>query len=135
MVRKLLWILVLGSSIWGSFLVIPLYITYWKIQQSFQSLVSKNVHEDRATILQDLPKIFRINFVDREDFPDEFYKNLRIVADGKHAMIESRYRVTVWALGKPAEDAMLDPTSAEGLDKLRLNASFVLTFHPHAESP
>jgi len=138
-VIKLLFILaVLAAGTVAAYKIIPVYNTYWKVQDALES-VSRNLSNQSAeNVRVRLPSIFHAKYIALNDLPREFYDNLQIKADGSRVEISSSYHVTVWLLG-PVEsvnpDAEYTARDLKGMDKLRDKARIDYDFKPYAETP
>jgi len=138
-VVKLLFVLaVLAAGTVAAYKIIPVYNTYWKVQDTLES-VSRNLSNQPANnIRARLPDIFHAKYIGYNDLPQEFYDNLQIEADGSKVEISSAYHVTLWLLG-PLESVNPDePYTAKdlkGMDKIRDKARLDFDFEPYAETP
>jgi len=138
-VIKLLFILaVLAAGTWSGYNIIPVYNTYWKVQDAFES-VSRNLSDVPANRIRvQLPDIFHVKYIAHDDLPQGFYDNLEIKADGGRVEISSAYHVTLWLLG-PLEsvdpDEEYTDKDLKGMDKLRVKARVDYDFEPYAETP
>jgi hypothetical protein len=137
-IKLMFWLAVLAGGIWYGYNVIPVYNTYWNINDTFKNISRDLANDSEATIRERLPDIMHVKYISHEDLPPEFYKNLEIKADGDHVDISSYYHVTVWLLG-PVQgvdpDSPYNKADLKGLDKLRDAARLDFTFEPHAATP
>lgn len=136
--KLLLFLAVLAAGVIAGYKVIPVYNTYWNVQDAFDSL-SRNMSDESVSAIRDrLPELLSVKYIKYDDLPPAFYDNLKIKADGNRVEISSHYHVTVWFLGPPES---VDPDSdyklsdVKGMDKLRLKARMDFDFEPHAETP
>jgi len=138
-VIKLLFVLaVLAAGIWASYNIIPVYNTYWKVQDALDAVTRNLSGQSAGAIRSRLPNIFHVKYIAYNDLPSEFYDNLKIRVDGGKINISSVYHVTLWLLG-PLESVNSDEAytakDLKGMDKLRDKARLDFEFEPHAETP
>lgn len=137
-IKGMFWLALIGAAVWLAALLLPPWITYWQVQDAFESVARQMAHAQESEIRQRLPQVFQVMQVDTEDVPQAFYDNLQIEADGNRVSLSSEYRVTVWLLGPPEQVDPEDPQSvatAQGMDLLRLKGRVDFDFAPHAETP
>jgi len=137
-IKLLFFLAVLAAGTVAGYKIIPVYNTYWKVQDGLES-VSRNLSNQSADNIRGrLPDIFHAKYIEFNDLPQEFYDNLQIEADGGRVEISSSYHVTVWLLG-PVEsvnpDAEYAAKDLKGMDKLRDRARIDYDFEPYAETP
>lgn len=137
-IKLLLFLAVLSAGTWAAYNIIPVYNTYWKVQDALNA-VTRNLSGQSARVIRNrLPDIFHVKYIGSNDLPQEFYDNLKIRTDGGRIEISSAYHVTLWLLG-PLEnvDPDGDYTSGDlkGMDRLRDRARLAFDFKPHAETP
>ena len=138
LIKTTFWLMLLGIVVWYGYLLIPVYNTYWKVQEAFESVSRNMADADEEAIRQRLPELFRIKYIAKDELSDEFYENLEVKADGKSVEISSYYHVTVWPLG-PVEsvdpDEEYKETDLKGMDRLRKKLRLDFDFEPYAETP
>jgi len=138
LIKLLFWLAVLAGLAWTGDKVIPVYNTYWNVQDAFKGISRDMAGNSAEDIRARLPELLHVKYIAPDDLPPAFYKNLDIQADGSHVSISSHYHVTVWLLG-PVEsvdaDTHYDPTGLRGMDRLRDKARLDFDFDPHAATP
>ena len=132
LIKLLFWLAVLAAGVWTGDKVIPVYNTYWNVQDAFKGISRDMASNSAQEIRERLPDILHVKYIAPSDLPAAFYKNLDIQADGSHVAISSHYHVTVWLLG-PVAGGNGAPLS--GMDRLRDRARLDFDFHPHAATP
>ena len=138
LIKLMFWLALLSAGVWTGYRVIPVYNTYWNVEDAFKGISRDMASSSAEDIRQRLPDILSIKYIAPKDLPNAFYQHLTIKADGNHVQIASRYRVTVWLLG-PVQS--VDPSSdynaskLSGMDRLRDKTRLVFEFTPHAETP
>lgn len=132
LIKLLFWLAVIAGLVWTGYRVIPVYDTYWNVQDAFKG-ISRDMADDSAEAIRErLPELLHIKYIARDDLPKAFYRNLAIQADGSHVAISSHYHVTVWLLGPVAGGG---GAKLSGMDRLREKARLDFDFHPHAATP
>lgn len=137
-IKLLMLLAVIGGAVVVGYNVFPVYNTYWKVEESFESVTRNMSNQSVGEIRNRLPEIFDIKYLSRTDLPKEFYEHLEIEADGNRVQIKSSYHVTVWLLGPPVSvdpDSEYKASDVKGMDKLRLKTRLDFDFEPHAETP
>lgn len=136
--KLLVWMVALAAVVWSAYVILPVYITYWKVQDALNSLAEGMVGESEAKVRLRLPEVFKIKYIDRNDLPDAFYRNLVIDVGEDMLIIESEYSETIWLIG-PVQSAdsegNYDEENLKGMDKLRARGRLDFEFHPYAEFP
>ena len=132
LIRLLFWLAVLSGLVWTGYQVIPVYNTYWNVQDTFKGISRDMASDSAETIRERLPDLLHIKYIAPSDLPKAFYKNLKIQADGNHVAISSHYHVTVWLLGPVTGGNGALPS---GMDRLRNKARLDFDFKPHAATP
>ncbi|MDQ6958233.1 MAG: DUF4845 domain-containing protein [Mariprofundaceae bacterium] len=138
-VVKLLFVLaVLAAGTVAAYKIVPVYSTYWKVQDAFEAVTRNLSGQPAGRIRTRLPDIFHVKYIAYSDLPKEFYDNLEIKVEGGRIEISSVYHVTLWLLG-PLESVNPDePYTAKdlkGMDKIRDKARLDFDFEPYAETP
>jgi len=138
LIKLMFVLLILGIGTWVSFAVLPVYSTYWKVEDAFESMSRNLANRTAEGVLRKLPEVFHVKYISQKDLPQEFYDNLKIKADGNRIEISSAYHVTIWLLG-PLEGVNPDEGytagDLKGMDKLRDKARLDFDFEPYAETP
>jgi len=138
LIKMFLVLAILAGAVSAAYRIIPVYNTYWKVQDTFDSVAHNLSDRSESEIRIRLPDLLHVQYVNRSDLPKAFYDNLEIKADGGRVEISSRYHVSVWLLGKPERAPDQDEQAGsepQGLDKWRNKARLDFDFHPHAETP
>jgi len=138
MIMVMIWLVLIGAGVVVVYKILPVYNANWKVQDTFDGLVSTMADKSEGKIRERLPTLFNIKYIAKGDLPDQFYENLVIQADGNRVEIYSEYDVTIWLLG-PVEgvdpDSDYDESDLKGMDKLRHMARQDFHFEPYAETP
>jgi hypothetical protein len=136
---KLMFILaILGFGTWSTYLVLPVYSTYWKVQDAFEAMAHNMADKSVDAISVRMPEVFKIKYIASDDVPQEFYDNLVIKADGNRVELYSSYTVTVWLFGEVEgvdPDSEYDSGDIKGMDLLREKGRLDFAFEPYAETP
>lgn len=138
MVKVLFWLIIFSVSAWQGLQVLQIYQTSWKVQDVFDGIARNMSTASEADIHKRLPALLKIQFVSRDDLPDEFYRNLKMDADGNRVVIATNYRITLWPLGPVEavdEDGTYDPEQLSGKDYLRDKLRMDFEFEPYAKTP
>ena len=138
LIKLLFWLAVLAAGVWTGDKVIPVYNTYWNVQDAFKGISRDMASNSAQEIRERLPDILHVKYIAPSDLPPAFYKNLHIQADGGHVAISSHYHVTVWLLGKVTgadPDSDYNAANLQGMDRLRDKARLDFDFDPHAATP
>ncbi|MDX8411953.1 MAG: hypothetical protein R8K46_08830 [Mariprofundaceae bacterium] len=138
MVKLLFWLGMLTTIVWSTYLILPVYTTYWKVQDALSSISEGMIGETETKVRQRLPEIFKIKYIARKDLPDEFYRNLIVEASEERLLLESEYDETVWFLGLLKDvdpDGYYEEEELKGLDIIRLRGRVEFHFSPYAEFP
>ncbi len=137
-IGTMLFLAVLVAGGWTAWKVLPVYNTYWKVQDVFESVTRHLSGASAGDIRARLPGLLAVQYLKEGDLPREFYDHLDIQADGNRVRISSFYHVTVWLLG-PVEsvdpESDYDPKDLPGMDRLRDALRLDFDFEPHAETP
>ena len=132
LIKLLFWLAVLAGLVWTGYKVIPVYNTYWNVQDTFKGISRDMAGDSAQDIRARLPDLLHVKYIAPDDLPQAFYTKLDIQAGGGHVAISSHYHVTVWLLG-PVTGGNGAPLS--GMDRLRDKARLDFDFHPHAATP
>jgi len=137
-IKLLFWLALLGAIVWSSYMILPVYTTYWKVQDAISSIAKGMIGETETKIRRRLPEVFKIKYISHDDVPNEFYRNLVVEASPERVFIESEYSVTLWLIGpvqKVDPDEDYDEEELEGMDRLRAKGRIDFHFNPYAEFP
>lgn len=137
MFKMLFWLALLGFVLLNGALIAQAYYNNSKVQNCFESLSQKMADADETAILAKMDALFRLQYIDKQDFPDAFYDELVINATGFGVEISSLYDVTIWPIGQveavdEAGEYAVD--DLEGLDVLKHKMRIDLSFNPYAIS-
>jgi len=120
------------------FQLLQIYQTSWSVQDVFDNISRKMAGTSETVVREKLPALFKINYVNRDDVPQEFHDNLLIKVTSQRVQISSSYTETLWPLGSVEnrdEDGTYDPLELTGLDVLRDKMRYDLYFELFAETP
>lgn len=137
-IKLLFLVAILVALVSIGFQLLSFYQTSWSVQDVFDNISRKMVGTSEAAIRKKLPALFKINYIDHDDVPEEFYDNLLIKVTSQSVEISSSYTETLWPLGQVGnldEDGTYDPLELTGLDVLRDMMRYDLYFEPFAETP
>ncbi|MDX8388847.1 MAG: hypothetical protein R8M38_00005, partial [Mariprofundaceae bacterium] len=120
--------------------IIPVYNTYWKIQDTFESVTRNMTTNTEQAIMVRLPDLLKIKYLMAHEYPEGFMDNIELTNEDEHVVISSHYHVTVWLLGipqgvQPDEEGKFDLNELKGMNKLRVKARIDYDFEPYAETP
>ncbi len=133
----LFWLALVGFVLLNGALIAQAYYNNSKVQGCFESLAELMPEADESAILAKMDALFRLQYIDKQDFPDEFYDELMISATGYGVEISSFYDVVIWPAGKVEavnERDEYDVDDLEGMDVLKHKLRIDLTFNPYAIS-
>jgi len=137
-IKFLFMIAVLAAGTWATYNILPVYTTYWKVQNALDAASRDLTNQSAEEIRAKLPDIFQVQYIGTNDLPQEFNDHLKIKKEGGKVEISSTYHVTVWLLG-PLESVNPDEEytakGLKGMDKLRASARLDFDFEPYAETP
>jgi len=137
-IKLLFWLAVLTAGVWSTYLILPVYTTYWKIQDALSSTAEGMIGETESKVRRRLPEIFKIKYIAKKDVPNAFHRNLIVQASEERLLIESEYDETVWLLGPVREvdaDGYYEEEELKGMDKMRVKGRLDFHFNPYAEFP
>jgi len=136
--KLLIGLAVTGFIVFNGAMVVYAYYTNSKVQSCFDGLVKSSMaHADEAAARMRLKELFSTQYIDINDLPDAYFKNLRLHATGKMLEISSSYGETIWPFGKVQAvdaDGTYDPDALAGMDVLRDKTRIDLSFKPYAIS-
>lgn len=137
MIKLLFWLAVACFLAFSGASIFQAKYTNWKVQDSFDGLVDGPAQQNSLAARAKLDELIRLQYLDKDDLPAEFYNKLQIKVTGDILEVSSSYSVTVWPFGKVAdvdEDGTYDPDSLSGMDALRDKTRIDLVFKPYAIS-
>lgn len=135
LIKMLLVLAILAGGAWAGYLVLPVYNTYWKVQDAFGSVARNLTNLSESEIRGRLPDVLHVDYIEPSDLPQAFYDHLNIKADGGRVEIASSYHVSVWLLGKPESAGQDENRIASTMDGLRAKGRLDFYFHPYAKTP
>lgn len=138
MTKVLFWLIIFSLSAWQGLQILQVYQTSWKVQDVFEGITRNMATASEADIQKRLPTLLKIQFISRDDLPEEFYTNLRIKTGDGRVEIFTEYQMTIWPLGPVEaidEDGTYDPKQLKGTDKLRDKTRLDFKFEPYAATP
>ena len=138
LIKLMFFLAMLAGVIWYGWLLVPIYNAQWKVQDAFDALSRNMADASEQEVRRRLPELFKIKYIAHNDLPPEFYKNIKIQADGGRIEISSNYHITIWPLG-PVEsvdpEEEYDAADLMGMDKIRDKLRLDFDFEPYAETP
>jgi len=118
-------------------LIFQAYYTNRKVQDCFDGVVNSEARIDVARARAKLQNLFSLQYLDRDDLPEEFYDELHFKVTGEILEVSSSYDVTVWPFGKVDAvdaDGTYDPETLDGINAWRDKTRIDLSFEPYAIS-
>ncbi len=101
-INLLLVLMVIALMVDVGFKVIPIYDVKSSVQSTFDSITTNKSKLSEAEVLQKLPEILRVQYIDpAQDLPEEFFDNLVIVSEDGKLDISTYYHAEAWLLGMP----------------------------------
>ena len=137
-IKLLFWLAALAAIVWSSYIILPIYTTYWKVQDAINSAAEGMIGETETKVRRRLPEIFKIKYIAKSDVPDEFYRNLIVEVSPERILIESKYDETIWLFGPVKDvgpDGDYEKEELKGMDRLRAQGRLDFHFAPYAEFP
>ncbi len=135
--KLLFWLALWGFVILNSAVIAQAYYNNSKVQDCFESLTRMMPAAEESEVRTKMDALFRLQYIDPDDFPATFYEKLQMNATGHGLEISSLYDVTVWPLGKVEavdETGEYDPEHLSGMDILKHKIRIDLSFSPYAIS-
>lgn len=135
--KMMFWLALVGFVLLNGALIAQAYYNNSKVQDIFESLSQKMPEADASAVQAKMDVLFRLQYIEKQDFPDTFYDELFINATGYGLEISSLYDVTIWPIGQvEAVDAAGEYKTDDlaGLDVLKHRLRIDLTFEPYAVS-
>ncbi|ATX82243.1 hypothetical protein Ga0123462_1380 [Mariprofundus ferrinatatus] len=137
MLKVAFWLTVIGFSVWTGAQVFHAHYINWKIEDVFHGVVKNMRDASGVEIREQLPKLYKINYLAPSDLPEEFRDNLLIRREGELLEISSVYSVVIWPFGPVQqldESGEYDPDQLEGMDIVRDKSRIDIKFEPYAFS-
>jgi len=135
--KLLFWLALWGGVILNGALIAQAYYNNSKVQDCFESLTRMMPTAEESEVRTKMDALFRLQYLDPDDFPAVFYEKLQINATGHGLEVSSLYHVTVWPFGKVEavdETGEYDPEHLSGMDILKDKIRIDLSFTPYAIS-
>jgi len=136
-VKLLFWLALACFLAFNGALIFQANYTNWKVQDSFDGLVDGPSQQNSLAARFKLDELIRLQYLDKDDLPTEFYDKLKIKVTGDILEVSSSYSVTVWPFGKVEavdKDGTYAPDELTGMDAIRDKTRIDLTFKPYAIS-
>lgn len=118
--------------------LIPVYYDNLKIQNIFEGVTQNIPNRSPSEVKNRVNELLKIQSVDIQALPKDFFENLSIVKQDGKLSIASSYHVVVWFFGEPQSvdpDEDYAEKDVAPMDKLRLRARMDIDFSPHAITP
>ncbi len=130
------WLMVLVSGGLYTAAVLPIYNTYWKIQDTFDGLAQHLNTLSESEIMRRLPDLLHTQYLNPNQLPEGFYDHLEITSSGEgYLKISSSYHVTAWFLGKPDDAPEEQGVTVQGKwNSFQKELKEEFDFKPYAES-
>jgi hypothetical protein len=138
MFKLLFWLALIGAGVFVGGQTIPVYYNNLKVQNIFEGTAENLSSQTEGEIKRRIDELFKIQTVDLQALPPEFFDNLSISKEDGKLQIGTEYHITLWLLGPPESvdpDKDYKESEVKPMDKLRLRARMDLDFSPYAESP
>ena len=138
MFKLLFWLALIGGSVFIGGQVIPVYYNNLKVQNVFEGTAENLVTETEGAVKRRIDELFKIQTIDLQALPPEFFDNLTISKEDGKLQIATEYHITLWLLGPPESvdpDKEYKESEVKPMDKLRLRARMDFDFAPYAETP
>jgi len=138
MFKWLFWLGLIASGVFVGGQVIPVYYNNLKVKNIFEGTAENLVTQTEGEVKRRIDELFKIQTVDLQALPPEFFDNLSITKEDGKLKIGTEYHITLWLLGPPES---VDPneeykeSEVKPMDKLRLRARMDFDFAPYAETP
>ena len=138
MFKLLFWLGLIGGGVFVGGEGLPGYYNNIKIESVFASVSQNMASSPKKDVKNKINDLFRVQGVDVQALPDEFFENLRVAKKNGKLVVSSEYHIVLWLLGMPQsvdpEEDYLESDVAP-MDKLRLRARMDFDFAPTGETP
>jgi hypothetical protein len=138
MFKWLFWLALIGGGVFVGAQVIPVYYNNLKVQNIFEGTAENLVTQTEGEVKRRIDELFKIQTVDLQALPPEFFDNLTISKENGKLQIGTEYHITLWLLGPPESvnpDEAYKESEVKPMDKLKLRARMDFDFAPYAETP
>lgn len=138
MFKLLFWLGLIGTGVFVGGQVIPVYYNNLKVQNIFDGSAKNLSTRTEGEIKRRIDELFKIQTIDLQALPVEFFENLSITKEDGKLQIGTKYHIRLWLLGPPESvdpDKDYKESEVKAMDKLRLRARIDFDFAPYAESP
>ncbi|MDQ7002224.1 MAG: DUF4845 domain-containing protein [Ghiorsea sp.] len=138
MFKLLFWLGLIGGGVFFGGQVIPVYYNNYKVQNIFDGAAENLSTEMEGEIKRRIEELLKIETVDLQALPADFFDNLSITKEDGKLKIGTKYHIRLWLLDPPESvysDKDYKESEVKPIDKLRLRAHMDFNFAPHAESP